>query len=93
MNLKLEAIDALRIAIGTAIVQSGYVDQDPNIGEIELLQWHPCPECIGNRCACSGVPYLSDEIWNKINIFGGLEAFFSHMYERNRTTMEYTNET
>lgn len=63
----------LRIAIGTALIQSGYLDQDPIYGTINALQWHPCPECPGKGerpCACAGVPYLSDEVWEKIN-FGG----------------------
>lgn len=63
----------LRIAIGTALIQSGYLDQDPETGTIDVLQWHPCPECPGKGerpCACSGIPYLSDAVWEKIN-FGG----------------------
>lgn len=59
-----EREEELRIAIGAAIIRSGLCDDD----DVEpLLQWHPCesPHC-GRRSACSGVPYVSDQLWEEL---------------------------
>lgn len=68
--------EQLRIAIGTALIQSGYEDQDPDTGTIDTLEWHRCPDCPREEgpCACSGIPYLSDDIWNKIDVYGHFTA-------------------
>ncbi len=69
------AEELLRIAIGTGLIQSGYYDQDPDTGIIGVVQWHPCPECPRpetGRCGCSGVPYLSQAIWDAADKFGDL---------------------
>lgn len=68
---KFDFIEQLRIALGIGLIQSGYEDQDPETGTVNALQWHRCPECPTNGpCACSGVPYLSDEIWDAADKFG-----------------------
>ncbi len=69
------ADELLRIAIGTGLIQSGYYDQDPDTGTIDVVQWHPCPECPEprtGRCGCSGIPYLSQAIWDAADKFGDL---------------------
>lgn len=59
------AVEQLRIAIGVALVQSGKGD------DCDLVDAHPCPDCPDKgACACSGVPYLTDLVWNKIDAFG-----------------------
>lgn len=68
MNPKIE--EQLRIAIGAALIQSGWFD-DPEPDEDELLEFHGCTDSCG-RCPCSGVPYLSQRIWDKIDMFGNL---------------------
>lgn len=76
-------LELLRVAIGAAIVQSGYMDQDPETGTIDLLQWHPCsgagePNCQGDKCrGCSGVPYLSDAVAEQLDKFGYLTRALS----------------
>lgn len=57
-----------RTAIGAALIRSGVYDDD----EMDLLQWHPCPGCPRadgprrGKCGCSGVPYVSDEVWREL---------------------------
>ena len=52
--------DPDRTTIAAAIIRSGVYDSD----EVDLLQWHPCPGCPRREfCGCSGVPYISDEVW------------------------------
>jgi hypothetical protein len=63
-----------RFLLGCAVIQSGYVDQDEDApGWFDILQWHPCFEEANCRardntgpCACSGVPFISDEVWAKV---------------------------
>lgn len=73
MKMEQAFEEQLRVAIGTAIIQSGYLDQEEDGTEIELLQWHRCPNCpMGEQtpCACSGVPFLSDVVWDRIDMYG-----------------------
>lgn len=74
MNIPEEAIQKIRCALATAIVQSGYEEADESDTAVELFEWHHCfdtPARGGNRtppqpCACSGVPYLSEAVWAKV---------------------------
>ncbi|WP_435233343.1 hypothetical protein [Micromonospora aurantiaca (nom. illeg.)] len=54
--------EADRIAIGAALIRSGAYDND----EMDLLQWHPCESRCSRKCGCSGVPYISDEVWREL---------------------------
>lgn len=74
------AAEALRIAIATALIQSGWFDSGGDEGpdEGDLLQWHGCQsDCA--RCSCSGVPFLSDLIWSKMDVFGDLTKAVAHI--------------
>src|SRR5262245_59987660 len=72
--------ERFRIMIGTGIVQSGYCDQDEETGTIDVLEWHRClPECEGHRCGCSGIPYLSQEIWNTLDRFEDLQSLMNRI--------------
>lgn len=76
--------ERFRIAIGVAIIQSGWLDSAKTPDEyglesisypdsLDLLQFHPCggPYCKETwKCGCAGLPYLSDMVWDKINCFG-----------------------
>lgn len=54
--------EEIRIAVGAAIVRSGWIDSD----DMDPLQWHPCdPQC-SRKCGCSGVPYVSDRLWQEL---------------------------
>jgi hypothetical protein len=63
-----------RFLIGCSLIQSGYVDQDEGApGWFDIVQWHPCFEEANCRarndtgpCACSGVPFISDEVWKEM---------------------------
>ncbi len=53
----------LRQAVGSAIIQSGYEDQDFDDPQSwDLLQWHPCEDTC-RKCGCAGVPWISDQLW------------------------------
>ncbi len=60
--------EVIRIAIAAALIRSGVDDND----EVELFQWHPCHGCYRpdgprrGKCGCSGVPYVSDEVWREL---------------------------
>jgi hypothetical protein len=62
----LPLAERLRIALGAALLPFAELDDRPS-----LHQWHPCvdtPACRAaadppGPCACSGIPYLSDEAW------------------------------
>lgn len=56
----------LRLALGIAIVRSGYYDQDDETGTLDVIQTVACEACPvpqTRKCGCSGIPFLSDEIW------------------------------
>lgn len=63
-----------RFLLGCSLIQSGFVDQDEDApGWFDILQWHPCFEEANCRardnsgpCACSGVPFISDEVWREM---------------------------
>lgn len=75
-----ELEEQLRRMIGTALIQSGYLDQDPNTGEIELLEWHACSACPNtDGCACAGMPYLSSDVWNVMDRFQYLTMFMKRI--------------
>lgn len=61
--------EEIRSAIATAIVQAGY-EEGAEDGP-SLFEWHHCfdtPACRGDSgpCACSGVPYISDAVWDRL---------------------------
>lgn len=61
----------LRLALGIAIVRSGYYDQDDETGTIDVIQTVACEACPvpqTRKCGCSGMPYLSDEIWAVVDL-------------------------
>lgn len=61
--------EELRIEIAKALVRIGAAED-----EAVLFQWHPCVDTPACRaavdpkapCACSGIPYLSDEAWAEL---------------------------
>lgn len=78
--------ELLRIALGTGLIQSGYIDQDED-GTVDVLQWHACTACprVDGRCACSGMPYLSDAVWDAADRFGDLTAAIAAIETRGAT--------
>lgn len=61
--------EARRVAFATALIQSGYDDQDDNDpNAFDLFQWRACVDCprANGGCGCSGIPYISDEVWPHI---------------------------
>jgi hypothetical protein len=77
-----------RFLLGCALIQSGFVDQDEDApGWFDILQWHPCFEEANCRardnsgpCACSGVPFIADEVWAKVGPV--VEQIRAEAYER-----------
>jgi hypothetical protein len=62
--LNLPAEERVRRIVGAALVQSRYFDQDDeDPAAFDLLQWHKCEPVCPSKCGCSGVPYISDEVW------------------------------
>jgi hypothetical protein len=57
----------LRIHIATAVIQSGYEDQDDDDpASWDLVDSTPCDGCPSpdrRRCACSGRPWVHDRLW------------------------------
>lgn len=61
----------LRVLLGCALVQARVLEGDEN--DPAALQWHPCVDNAAcraaqgaGRCACSGIPYVSDELWAQL---------------------------
>lgn len=51
-----------RINVATAFIHSGAHDSD----EIDPLQWRACESTCSRKCGCSGVPYISDALWQHL---------------------------
>lgn len=67
MLVAQRAIDTakpVRVDIGAALIRSGVCDRD----DVDLLQRQACNDCPaqGSKCGCSGVPYVSDAVWNEL---------------------------
>lgn len=56
-----DLIRELRLAIGSAIVRSGYLSQMDDA--IELVDVTSCKPCADVNCGCPGIPILSDAVW------------------------------
>lgn len=82
-ELGLDAESQLRRNAATAIIQSGYEDQDEeDPAAWDLLQWHPCRDDCG-KCGCSGVPWISDQLWSTLGA-----VFAEHTRRVRRETAE-----
>jgi hypothetical protein len=64
--------EIIRHKIASAILRSGY-DEFDGESEIDLTEWHECYDNMNcavrndtGPCPCSGVPYLSTEVWEYI---------------------------